>query len=66
MIDQRIQRRTREKNTMEFISGQEVKVKETVSHGVESKMFSLRARMIVDMFCAHFTINQSWGIRVSF
>jgi len=46
---------------MEFIKGQQVRVKVTVNHGVESKTFSLRALMSVDMFHTQLRINQSLG-----
>ena len=49
------------KDTVEFINGQEMRVKETVNHGVESNTFSLCAITSVDMFYTHFKINQKWG-----
>ena len=50
MVGQRIQNADARKDTMEFINGKEVRVKETANHGVESKPFSLCALMSVDMF----------------
>ena len=61
MVGQRIQNADARNDTMEFINGQEVRVKETVNRGVESKTFSLRALMSVDMFYTQFRINQSLG-----
>jgi len=61
VVGQRIQNADARNDTMEFINGQEVRVKETVNRGVESKTFSLRALMSVDMFYTQFRINQSLG-----
>ena len=47
------------KNTVELIKGEEVRVKETVNHGVESKTFSLCALVSVDMFYTRFRIYQN-------
>ena len=61
MEGQTIQNSDGRKDTVELINGQEVREKETVNHGVESKTFPLCALVGVNMFYTHFRINKTWG-----
>ena len=61
MEGQTIQNSEGRRDTIELINGQEVREKETVNHGVESKTFPLCALVVVGMFYTQLRINQTWG-----
>jgi hypothetical protein len=46
---------------MKLINGEEVREKQTVNHGVESKKLPVCPLVSVDMLYTQFRLNKSWG-----